>query len=80
MKGLTGTGEFDEETVRKAFRERSKVHEDMAVLKAKMMNEISAVLTADQREALAEKKGRMDERMRKHFDAMDETRCDCQGD
>lgn len=68
MKRLTETGEFDEAAVRNAFQERSKTHEDMFVLRAKMMNEISAVLTEEQREALAEKRAGMAERMRKRFE------------
>lgn len=68
MKGLTETGEFDEAAVRNAFQERSKTHEDMFVLRAKMMNEIRAVLTEEQREALAEKRAGVAERMRKRFE------------
>jgi Spy/CpxP family protein refolding chaperone len=49
---------FDEDAARKAFRQVSALREDRFVLKAKMMGELKALLTAEQRELLKEKKGR----------------------
>ncbi|MBN2282676.1 MAG: Spy/CpxP family protein refolding chaperone [Deltaproteobacteria bacterium] len=59
---------FNEETVRQAFRKYSTTREEMIVSRGKMMSELKAVLTPEQRAQLEERKrfeGHDRERVRK---------------
>ncbi len=58
------TEEFDEGTVREAFRESSEAREEMVVQKAKMMAEIKTILDSEQVELLKEQKTQMMEKGR----------------
>ena len=58
LRAIMQADPFDEDAARKAFRQVSALREDRFVLKAKMMGELKALLTAEQRELLKEKKGR----------------------
>lgn len=59
---------FNNEHARKAFREASVVREEMFVLKAKMMAELKAVLTPEQREFLKDRRTQRMGRLRHRFD------------
>lgn len=65
---------FNEEAARQAFRQVSALREDRFVLRAKMMGELKALLTPDQRELLKEKKGRRLEKMNRRFGSLSEER------
>jgi Spy/CpxP family protein refolding chaperone len=60
--------EFNEEDVRKAFREASSLREELFVSRAKMMAEIKTVLNPEQIALLKERKIRRIEKMRGLFD------------
>ena len=48
MRSLVEAERFDEDAVRRAFREMAPLMEDMAVLKAQFMHDLKAMLTAEQ--------------------------------
>jgi Spy/CpxP family protein refolding chaperone len=56
------SGAFDEATVRSAAEARAKVEVEMAVARAKMMSQISAVLTGEQKAQLAAKRQQFGQR------------------
>jgi Spy/CpxP family protein refolding chaperone len=61
---------FNEEQAREAFRKSSAVREELFVLRARMMSELKAVLTAEQAELLKDRKARRIERIKHRFDAL----------
>jgi|SaaInl8_200m_RNA_FD_contig_81_603578_length_1946_multi_6_in_0_out_0_1 Spy/CpxP family protein refolding chaperone len=67
---------FDESALRKAFQEASTAREDLFVLGAKMREEIKKVLTPDQidllKEKRAERRKRMESRMARKMDRLDQ--------
>lgn len=65
---------FDEDAARKAFRQVSALREEGFVLRAKMMGELKALLTSEQRELLKEKKGQRVEKMYRRFGTLSEER------
>lgn len=65
---------FDEAAVRKTFRDASTLEEDVFILRAKMMNELNAVLTLKQKDMLKERKEQKMERFKQHFNPWHETR------
>jgi protein CpxP len=67
---------FNNEHARKAFREASAVREEMFVLKAKMMAELKAVLTPEQREFLKNRRAQRMERIRHRFDTLLENKAE----
>ena len=67
---------FNNEHARKAFREASVVREEMFVLKAKMMAELKAVLTPEQREFLKDRRTQRMGRLRHRFDTWLENKAD----
>lgn len=54
IRGLGASGEYDEEAVRALAEVQGDGMAELIVLKAQMFSEIAAVLTDEQREALAE--------------------------
>jgi Spy/CpxP family protein refolding chaperone len=68
LSAILHAEKFNNEHARKAFREASAVREEMFVLKAKMMAELRAVLTPEQREFLKDRRAHRMERIRHRFD------------
>ena len=58
---------FNEGEARKAFREASAAREDIFVLRAKMMLELKAMLTPEQKEFIKERRGQRAEKMKQRF-------------
>jgi len=58
---------FDESTVRFQAQELSKIQSEMMVRRAAVMNQVSAVLTPDQRTKLQELKAQRQARFKEHF-------------
>ena len=56
------TGTFDEAAVRAAAQSRANVHVELEVAHAKMLSQVAAVLTAEQKAKLAELHKQMQER------------------
>jgi len=63
LRAIIQSDPFNEEAARQAFRQVSALREDRFVLRAKMMGELKALLTPEQREVLKEKKAQRLEKM-----------------
>jgi len=59
---------FNEGEARKAFREASAMREEMFVLRAKMMTELRAVLTPEQKELIKERRAQRAEKMKQRLE------------
>jgi protein CpxP len=59
---------FNEGAARKAFREASAMREEIFVLRAKMMTELKAVLTPEQKELIKERRGQRAEKMKQRLE------------
>jgi len=59
---------FNEGEARKAFREASAMREEMFVLRAKMMTELKALLTLEQKELIKERRAQRAEKMKEHLE------------
>jgi Spy/CpxP family protein refolding chaperone len=58
MRSAMSAQPFDEAQLRAAYQKMSPLHENMIVTRAKMKNEIRALLTADQKKAFDEKQNK----------------------
>ena len=56
--------EFDENDIRRAFRQASSIQEELFVLRTKMMVELKAVLNSEQIELLRDRRSQRTEKMR----------------
>jgi len=74
LRAILRSDPLDEEAARKAFRQGSALREERFVLRAKMMGELKALLTSEQRELLKEKKGLRLEKMKRRFGILSEER------
>jgi Spy/CpxP family protein refolding chaperone len=63
---------FNEGEARKAFREASAAREDIFVLRAKMMSELKAVLTPEQKQLIESRRGQRAEKMRQRVETLPE--------
>ena len=61
FEGLT-EGAFDEAAVRAAAQARASVHVELEVARARMMSQVYALLTAEQKAALAERRQQFEQR------------------
>jgi len=59
---------FNEGGARKAFREASVMREEMFILRARMMTELRAVLTPEQKELIQERRAQRAERMKQRLE------------
>ena len=59
---------FNEGEARKAFREASAMREDIFVLRAKMMLELKALLTPEQKELIKERRGQRAKKMKQSLE------------
>jgi len=74
LRAIIQADPFDEDAARNAFRQVSALREEGFVLRAKMMGELKAILTLEQRELLKEKKAQRLENMKRRFDSLSEER------
>lgn len=68
LRGVMRAEPFNEADARKAFGEASSIREEMFVLRAKMMTEMRAVLTPEQKELLKERRAQRAEKMKHRLD------------
>jgi len=59
---------FNEGEARKAFREASVMREEMFILRARMMTELRAVLTPEQKELIQKRRAQRAERMKQRLE------------
>ena len=59
---------FNEGGARKAFREASVMREEMFILRARMMTELRAVLTPEQKKLIQERRAQRAERMKQRLE------------
>jgi len=64
LRAVVRTEPFNEGEARKAFREASATREDIFVLRVRMMSEMKAVLTPEQKQLLEERRGQRAEEMK----------------
>jgi Spy/CpxP family protein refolding chaperone len=67
---------FDEKAARKTFRNASTLEETVFILRAKMMNELNAVLTSKQKEMLKKRREQKIEQKKQHFDPWHEKKAE----
>lgn len=72
LRAALRTEPFNEGEARKAFREASAMREDIFVLRAKMMSELKAVLTPEQKEFIKERRGQRAEKMKQRLESWTE--------
>lgn len=61
---------FNEGEARKAFREAAAMREEMFVLRARMMTELKAVLTPEQKELIKERRAQRAEMMKERLETL----------
>ncbi len=69
LRAVLRTEPFNEGDARKAFGEASSIREEMFLLRAKMMTELRAVLTPEQKELLKERRAQRAEKMKHRLNA-----------
>ena len=68
LRAVLRAESFNEGEARKAFREASATREEMFVLRAKVMTELTAVLTPEQKELIKERRGQRAEKMKERLE------------
>jgi Spy/CpxP family protein refolding chaperone len=68
LRAVLRAESFNEGEARKAFREASATREEMFVLRAKIMTELRAVLTPEQKELIKERRGQRAEKMKERLE------------
>ena len=68
LRAVLRAESFNEGEARKAFREASATREEMFVLRAKIMTELEAVLTPEQKELIKERRGQRAEKMKERLE------------
>lgn len=68
LKAVLHAEPFNEGEARKAFREASAMREEIFVLRAKMMTEMRAVLTPEQKELIKERRAQRAETRKQRFE------------
>jgi len=70
LRALLRAEPFNEGEARKSFREASVMREEMFILRARMMTELRALLTLEQKELIRERRAQRAERMKQRFETL----------